>query len=161
MRSSLFNREWLLMLLSLTIWSAGERLGCSQGSEKALQVYFVDVEGGQATLFVTPEHQSLLIDTGWPGYDGRDADRIVAAAKAAGISKIDYVLITHFHTGPRRRRAATDRADSGGNIYRPRRQPRDHRRGHHRRWDAYQKVLATGKFKHIVAKPGEPFPSVA
>src|SRR5258705_8936280 len=64
---------------------------------KALQVYFVDVEGGQATLFVTPAHQSLLIDTGWPGYDGRDADRIVAAARHAGIKKIDYGLITHFH----------------------------------------------------------------
>ncbi len=62
-----------------------------------LQVYFVDVEGGQATLFVTPSHQSLLIDTGWPGRAYRDADRIAAAAKAAGISKIDYVLLTHFH----------------------------------------------------------------
>src|SRR5580700_12128019 len=63
-----------------------------------LRIYFIDAEGGQATLFVTPEKQSLLIDTGWPGYDGRDADRIVAAAKKAGISKIDYVLITHFHS---------------------------------------------------------------
>jgi competence protein ComEC len=62
-----------------------------------LKVYFVDVEGGQATLFVTPAGQSLLIDTGWPGNNGRDADRIVAAAKDAGINKIDYVLITHFH----------------------------------------------------------------
>ena len=62
-----------------------------------LKVYFVDVEGGQATLFVTPEGQSLLIDTGWSGNHGRDADRIVAAAKDAGIVKIDYVLITHFH----------------------------------------------------------------
>jgi len=64
---------------------------------KGFAVYFVDVEGGQATLFVTPVGQSLLIDTGWPGFDGRDADRIVAAVKLAGISKIDYVLITHFH----------------------------------------------------------------
>ena len=47
----------------------------------ALQIYFVDVEGGQATLFVTPEKESLLIDTGWPGNESRDADRIVAAAK--------------------------------------------------------------------------------
>jgi beta-lactamase superfamily II metal-dependent hydrolase len=63
-----------------------------------LQIYFVDVEGGQATLFVTPEGKSLLIDTGWPGNDGRDADRIVAAAKQANVSKIDFVLLTHFHT---------------------------------------------------------------
>ena len=64
---------------------------------KTLQIYFVDVEGGQATLFVTPAGQSLLIDTGWPGHDGRDADRIVAAAGKAGISKINFVLLTHFH----------------------------------------------------------------
>src|ERR1700737_9198 len=60
----------------------------------ALHIYFVDVEGGQATLFVTPAKQSLLIDTGWSGNGARDADRIVEAAKRAGISKIDYVLIT-------------------------------------------------------------------
>src|SRR6476646_6722484 len=116
-------------------------------SEKALQVYFVDVEGGQATLFVTPDHQSLLIDTGWPGYDGRDADRIVAAARTAGISKIDYVLITHFHRDhvggvPQ----LTARIPVGTFI--------DH--GVNREttdadtnegWEAYQKVLAAGKFK--------------
>jgi competence protein ComEC len=67
------------------------------GAKGDLQVYFVDVEGGQATLFVTPAGQSLLIDTGWPGNDGRDADRILAATKLAGISKIDYVLLTHYH----------------------------------------------------------------
>ncbi|HVZ18141.1 MAG TPA: MBL fold metallo-hydrolase, partial [Terriglobales bacterium] len=62
-----------------------------------LRIYFVDVEGGQATLFVTPEHESLLIDTGWPDHDDRDATRIAAAAKDAGLKKIDYVLITHYH----------------------------------------------------------------
>jgi SAM-dependent methyltransferase len=39
----------------------------------------------------------LLIDTGWPGHNGRDADRIAAAAGKAGISKIDFLLLTHFH----------------------------------------------------------------
>jgi len=67
-------------------------------TQKPLVVYFVDVEGGQATLFVTPAGESLLIDTGWDGFNGRDADRIVAAAKEAGLSKIDYVLITHYHS---------------------------------------------------------------
>src|SRR5579864_7788001 len=66
-------------------------------SPKPLQIYFIDVEGGQATLIVTPQGQSLLIDTGWPGYEGRDADRIVAAAHEAGIKQIDFVLITHHH----------------------------------------------------------------
>jgi competence protein ComEC len=64
---------------------------------KPLQIYFIDVEGGQATLFVSPEGNSLLVDTGWPGHDGRDANRILAAAKDANISKIDFVLLTHFH----------------------------------------------------------------
>ena len=64
---------------------------------KSLQIYFIDVEGGQATLIVSPTGESLLIDTGWPGYEGRDADRIMAAAHQAGLKQIDYVLITHYH----------------------------------------------------------------
>ena len=67
------------------------------GSGHSLEIYAIDVEGGQATLIVSPDGQSMLIDTGWPGFDGRDASRIVAAAKDAGVSKLDYVLITHFH----------------------------------------------------------------
>jgi len=66
-------------------------------SQKSLQIYFIDVEGGQATLVVSPSGESLLIDTGWPGYEGRDADRIVAATHQAGIKQLDYVLITHYH----------------------------------------------------------------
>ncbi|HYL73128.1 MAG TPA: MBL fold metallo-hydrolase [Bryobacteraceae bacterium] len=64
---------------------------------RPFQIYFIDVEGGQATLIVSPSGQSLLIDTGWRGFDGRDAERIVQAAKAAKIKEIDYVLITHYH----------------------------------------------------------------
>jgi competence protein ComEC len=72
-----------------------------------LDIYFIDVEGGQSTLMVTPSRESLLIDTGWAGNasgskpgdpaQSRDARRIVAAAKDAGIKQIDYLLITHFH----------------------------------------------------------------
>ncbi len=65
---------------------------------KNLEIYSIDVEGGQATLLVSPSGQSLLIDTGWPGLNHRDAGRIAAAAKAAGVHKIDYLLITHYHT---------------------------------------------------------------
>ena len=67
-------------------------------SAASLQIYAIDVEGGQSTLLVTPTGQSMLVDTGWPGFDGRDADRIVAAAKLAGVHRIDYLLITHYHT---------------------------------------------------------------
>src|ERR1700760_1496876 len=75
-------------------------------ADGALKVVSVDVEGGGGTLFVTPEGTSLLIDTGWPGGAGllpspdgaqNSADRIVAAAKKLGVSKIDYVIITHYH----------------------------------------------------------------
>jgi len=62
-----------------------------------LDVYFIDVEGGQATLFVTPSGRSMLVDTGWPGANGRDADRIASVAKAAGVTRIDYLVITHYH----------------------------------------------------------------
>ncbi|MEO6002547.1 MAG: MBL fold metallo-hydrolase [Opitutus sp.] len=60
-----------------------------------LDVYWIDSEGGGSTLIVTPENESVLIDTGNPG--GRDPGRIVAAAHAAGLTKLDYVLLTHFH----------------------------------------------------------------
>ena len=66
-------------------------------SSGALQVYFIDVEGGQATLFVTPDRRSLLVDTGWPGHGGRDAARIQEAMRLAGIQRLDDVLITHYH----------------------------------------------------------------
>jgi competence protein ComEC len=69
----------------------------AQATEKDLLIYTVDVEGGQATLLVAPGGHSLLVDTGWPGNNGRDAERIQAAMKDAGLTKIDKVLITHFH----------------------------------------------------------------
>ncbi|HTP36538.1 MAG TPA: MBL fold metallo-hydrolase [Candidatus Acidoferrales bacterium] len=65
---------------------------------KNLEVYSIDVEGGQATLFVSPSGESMLVDTGWGGFDKRDANRIAAAAKAAGVKKIDYLVITHYHS---------------------------------------------------------------
>jgi beta-lactamase superfamily II metal-dependent hydrolase len=64
---------------------------------KTLDVYFIDVEGGQATLIVTPAGQSLLVDAGYPGQMGRDPDRIMAAVRDAGLTRIDYLVITHLH----------------------------------------------------------------
>jgi len=125
---------------------------------KSLQIYFVDVEGGQATLFVTPEGKALLIDTGWPGNNGRDADRIAAAAKGAGIKKIDFVLITHYHddhVGGAPQLAAKIPVgtfiDHGEN-----RETSDASAS--RVFAAYQELLSSGKYKHIVAKPGEVLP---
>jgi competence protein ComEC len=68
----------------------------SPQDEKRLRIFWVDVEGGAATLVVTPEGGSLLMDCGWPGK--RDAQRIAAAAKAAGLQQIDHYLTSHYHT---------------------------------------------------------------
>jgi competence protein ComEC len=131
---------------------------CSAEPPKPLFVYFIDVEGGQSTLFVTPSGESLLIDTGWDGFDDRDADRIVAAAKDAGLAKIDYVLITHYHSdhvGGVTQLAARFPVgafiDHGENSA-PNDQPTV------TGWNAYQKLLAEKHYKRISVKPGDVLP---
>ncbi len=62
-----------------------------------LEIYYVDVEGGAATLIVTPAGESILIDAGWPGFESRDAKRIMQAMKQAGITTIDHLITTHYH----------------------------------------------------------------
>ena len=62
-----------------------------------LRIYAIDVEGGKSTLFVSPSGKSMLVDAGYDGNNSRDAKRIAAAAKDAGISRIDYLVITHYH----------------------------------------------------------------
>lgn len=69
----------------------------SAQTDPALNVVFIDVEGGQATLFVSPSGESMLVDAGYPGFNDRDADRIAAEAKRAGVSRIDYMVVTHYH----------------------------------------------------------------
>ena len=63
---------------------------------KPLDVYLIDVEGGKCVLVVSPSGESLLYDAGWPGQGGRDNNRIVEAAKAAGLKQIDYLVISHY-----------------------------------------------------------------
>ena len=77
-------------------------------STKTLDIYFIDVEGGQSTLLILPEGQTLLVDAGYPGSGrldarpgdptkARDPQRILAVTKLAGVSRIDYLLVTHYH----------------------------------------------------------------
>ena len=144
-------------LLSLFVGSV--RAGtASPESGKGLQIYFVDVEGGQATLFVTPEGKSLLIDTGWPENHGRDANRIMAAAKLTGIKQIDFVLLTHYHMDH-----AGGLAQLAAEI--PIRAVIDH--GESREpnndataqvWENYQNLVAKEKLTRTIAKPGEALP---
>lgn len=92
--------------LLLALLAAASRGACAS-AHSSLEIYFIDVEGGQSTLIVTPDRHSLLIDAGWAGAGSgfrpgdpraaRDANRIAAAARDAGIVRIDYLFITHFH----------------------------------------------------------------
>src|SRR5881275_794736 len=67
-------------------------------TRKTLDIYVVDVEGGNAVLFVTPSGESMLVDSGNGGAGAvRDAERIVAAAKDAGVTAIDHLITTHYH----------------------------------------------------------------
>jgi beta-lactamase superfamily II metal-dependent hydrolase len=97
-----------LVCLSALSLCAGGAMAQAQKPSQDLRIVAVDVEGGAATLFVTPEGKSLLIDSGWaPGAGGQkpppgitpatSADKIVAAAHALGLKKIDYFIITHYH----------------------------------------------------------------
>ncbi|HTL43476.1 MAG TPA: MBL fold metallo-hydrolase [Vicinamibacterales bacterium] len=62
-----------------------------------LDLTFIDVEGGQATLVVSPAGESILIDTGYPGFGDRDAKRVLAAIREAGLTRLDYLVVTHYH----------------------------------------------------------------
>ena len=87
------RRFWLpILFVSLTIVSLAK-----PPVRKTLEIYYVDVEGGAATLIVTPAGESVLVDTGWPGFESRDAKRIQAALQQAGITQIDHLIITHYH----------------------------------------------------------------
>jgi beta-lactamase superfamily II metal-dependent hydrolase len=64
---------------------------------QTLRIFAIDVEGGKATLYIAPSGESMLIDAGYDGNKNRDAGRIVATATAAGVKRIDYLVITHYH----------------------------------------------------------------
>src|SRR5205807_7811628 len=82
-----------LAAIALATLAAQSRLATT------LDIYVVDVEGGNATLFVAPSGASVLIDSGNSGAAAvRDADRIMAAAKSAGISRFDHLITSHYHT---------------------------------------------------------------
>jgi competence protein ComEC len=87
----MFTRGLLLCFAWLTLVPA-----LHAEERRGLDLYFIDTEGGAATLLITPQRESVLIDCGNPG--GRDAERIQQVATAAGLKAIDHLIITHWHT---------------------------------------------------------------
>jgi competence protein ComEC len=141
-------RAYSALLLSLCLTPAVH-------AAKNLEMYFIDVEGGQATLIVAPSGESMLVDTGWAGFGARDADRIAAAAKSAKVKKLDYVVITHYHADHVggvanliERLPVAAFVDHGPTV--------EHSKTASELNAAYTKALAGAK--HIVVKPGDKIP---
>jgi beta-lactamase superfamily II metal-dependent hydrolase len=149
----------LISAAAAVVFSIG--LLAAQGtSSKPLEIYVVDVEGGKADLWVTPSGQSLLVDTGSPG--GRDTDRIMEVMKAAGVTKLDYLLLTHYHVDHvggvqelvSRLPPIAHYLDHGPTV-------EDGKDGHQREQVAgFQAAYAElyGKAQHTVLKPGDRIP---
>jgi competence protein ComEC len=137
---------------------------------RTLDIYFIDVEGGQSTLVVTPAGESLLIDTGFPSsgtfesvagdpQKARDANRIIAAARDAGVKQIDYLLITHFHADhdgavPELSQLIPIRTFIDHDT--PAKDAEEHVAGSQAAFAAYAAVRAKGK--HLTPKPGDTIP---
>jgi len=143
-------RTTFAFLLALALAAAGS---AQSGSSKTLDMYFIDTEGGHATLYVSPSGESLLMDTGSPG--GRDADRIMAVIQAAGVKQIDHLILTHYHSDHvgglqelATRIPILHFIDHG-----PTSEPKEQVPG-------FQKMYAemNSKVKHTVVKPGDTIP---
>jgi competence protein ComEC len=136
----------LLLVLS---WFASAALLDAQS--KNLDIYWIDTEGRAATLVVSPSGESMLIDTGW-AVDGRDAKRIHAATQLAGLKKIDYLVISHFHADHAGGLAESSKMIPIGRFF-------DHGDAiekENKQWlDSY---LAASAGKRTIVKPGDEIP---
>ena len=143
------------MRASLAVMSAlmlSVATGALAQQRTTLDIYVTDVEGGNATLFVTPAGESVLIDTGNQNGAVRDAGRIMDAVKDAHLTQIDHVITTHYHGDHfggleelSKQIPIKEFIDHGPNV-----QP-----GVGEDWtrDVYPKLYAKGK--HTVVKPGD------
>jgi competence protein ComEC len=132
---------------------------------RTLDIYFIDTEGGQATLFVSPSGETFMIDVGFAGLDtpnpdkdaGRDAARIAGVAKVAKVTRIDALLVTHFHGDhaggiahlPLPVRTFVDHGPALQDVPTMKQKAGEYAEG----WAA-----AFAKAKHIVVSPGDRIP---
>jgi beta-lactamase superfamily II metal-dependent hydrolase len=118
---------------------------------RTLDIYWIDVEGGAATLIVSPTGESLLVDTGWEN-DDRDAKRIFAAARQAGLYRIDHFVLSHFHADHAGGLTALSKLMPFGRCY----DRGDFIEPANQRWrDAY---LSVCKNKRTILKAGDKIP---
>jgi competence protein ComEC len=144
----------LLTVLAIAVFVSAPSVAQTR-TAKPLQVYVVDVEGGNGTLFVSPSGESLLMDTGNAGAVAapRDAGRILDAMKDAGVQQIDHLIITHWHgdhfgglSELASKVTIREFIDHGPNV-----QPGELADGFLK--NTYPGLYAKGK--HTVAKPGD------
>jgi competence protein ComEC len=140
------NRLALVALALTTLLSFG-----AGAQRRTLDIYWVDVEGGAATLVVSPSGESLLYDAGWET-DDRDAKRIHAAARQAGVSRIDHFVLSHFHADHAGGMVALSKLMPFGHCY----DRGDFIEPPNQRWrDAYLSVCSD---KRTILKPGDKIP---
>lgn len=141
---------WLCAAV-LALFAGCARTAPGGTNDRPLRIYWVDVEGGAATLIVTPAGESVLVDTGMDG--GRDPDRIARLAKGpAGLKRIDHLVITHFDVDHHGGAAELSRRIPIARVY----DPGGRRRGPHA---SYTKYLAFRKtVPYAVLKAGEAIP---
>jgi beta-lactamase superfamily II metal-dependent hydrolase len=142
-------RRGLALLLTLPLLAVRAR---AEAPAKTLDIYYIDTEGGQATLFVSPSGQTALVDSGNQGE--RDPRRIMQAVAAAGVKQIDYLLTTHYHSDHiggflelAKLIPILHYVDHGPTVQPEQNIPSQ---------QAYAAAIATGP--HIVAKPGDTLP---
>src|SRR6185437_8558754 len=139
---------FLMLTLALSVPTAAQNNSAQSGK---LRIFWIDVEGGASTLFVSPSGQSLLFDTGYAVGD-RDAKRIYEVAQKAGLKQIDHVVISHWHADHEGGLNALSKLMPLGKFY-------DHGNGvqpeDRQRLEDYKAVAGA---KRTIVKPGDMIP---
>ena len=95
-------KNWTLVLCAFLVFASATGAATAGREDGRLDIYWVDVEGGAATIIISPTGESALIDTGMPSKSPwssghNDPERIFKALREAGLKKVDHLIVTHFH----------------------------------------------------------------